>query len=63
MRNPPLREPALRRLREAPACLLVAEDGPGDILEMAEGSVHDYSAAPERELVVMTIQNGIAPVF
>jgi hypothetical protein len=37
--------------------------GPGDILEMAEGSVHEYSATPERELVVMTIQNGIAPVF
>ena len=37
--------------------------GPGDILEMAPGSVHEYSAAPERELLVMTIQNGIAPVF
>jgi hypothetical protein len=37
--------------------------GPGEVLEMAEGSVHEYSAAPERDLVVLVIQNGIAPVL
>ncbi len=37
--------------------------GPGEVLEMAEGTEHEYSAAPERELVVLTIQNGIAPVL
>jgi hypothetical protein len=37
--------------------------GPGDIVEMAAGSVHEYSATAERDLVVMTIQNGIEPVF
>ena len=37
--------------------------GPGAVLEMAEGTVHDYGATAERDLVVLTIQTGIIPVF
>jgi putative transcriptional regulator len=37
--------------------------GPGDVLEMAEGSEHSYSASSERPLVLVTVQTGIQPVF
>ena len=37
--------------------------GPGDVLEMAEGSVHTYSATTERDLVIVTVHTGIMPLF
>ena len=37
--------------------------GPGEVLEMAEGSVHEYRATGERDLVILTVQTGIMPVF
>jgi putative transcriptional regulator len=37
--------------------------GPGDILQMAEDTVHAYAATADRDLVILTIQNGIVPVF
>jgi putative transcriptional regulator len=37
--------------------------GPGAVIEMATDSVHDYRACDERDLVLVTIHNGILPVF
>ena len=37
--------------------------GPGAVIEMAEGTVHDYSATADRDLVLLTVQTGIVPVF
>jgi putative transcriptional regulator len=37
--------------------------GPGDVLELPEGSVHDYAASSERDLLILTVHTGIVPVF
>jgi anti-sigma factor ChrR (cupin superfamily) len=37
--------------------------GPGQVLELAEGSEHSYSASSDRPLVLLTVHNGIQPVF
>jgi len=36
--------------------------GPGSAIEMAEGSEHEYRAAPGRDLVMMVLHRGIALV-
>jgi len=37
--------------------------GPGAVVPQETGSVHDYAAAPGRDLVVMILHHGVEPVF
>ncbi len=37
--------------------------GPGEQIEMATGTVHEYRASPERDLLILTVHTGIIPVF
>jgi putative transcriptional regulator len=36
--------------------------GPGSVVPHAKDSVHDYTAAPDRDLVIMVLHHGIEPV-